>query len=104
MTTVEQTPLDSVELSITGMTCSSCANRIERKLNKLEGVTATVNYATEKAKVSYPTDLPPAALLEAVEKAGYTAALPWWTSRRRRARPVPTPSSCCGAGCCSSPS
>ena len=47
-------PLADVELAITGMTCASCANRIERKLNKLDGVTATVNYATEKAKVSYP--------------------------------------------------
>ena len=43
-----------VELAITGMTCASCANRIERKLNKLDGVIATVNYATEKAKVSFP--------------------------------------------------
>ena len=40
-----------VELLISGMTCASCANRIERKLNKLDGVTATVNYATEKARV-----------------------------------------------------
>ncbi len=43
-----------MELEITGMTCASCANRIERKLNKLDGVVATVNYATEKAKVSFP--------------------------------------------------
>ena len=48
-----------VELAITGMTCASCANRIERKLNKLDGVTATVNYATEKAKVTYPERLSP---------------------------------------------
>ena len=67
---------DDVELSITGMTCASCANRIERKLNKLDGVTATVNYATEKAKVTYPVGLPPAELLAAVEKAGYAARLP----------------------------
>ena len=46
--------LSDVELAITGMTCASCANRIERKLNKLDGVTATVNYATEKAKVTFP--------------------------------------------------
>ncbi len=45
---------NEVELEITGMTCASCANRIERKLNKLDGVVATVNYATEKAKVSVP--------------------------------------------------
>ena len=44
----------SVELAIGGMTCASCANRIERKLNRLDGVTATVNYATEKATVTHP--------------------------------------------------
>ncbi|MFG3441593.1 heavy metal translocating P-type ATPase [Nonomuraea sp. NPDC047897] len=66
----------SVELSIGGMTCASCANRIERKLNKLDGVTATVNYATEKAKVAFPEGLDPRDLIAEVEKAGYTAALP----------------------------
>ncbi|MBE1589058.1 heavy metal translocating P-type ATPase [Nonomuraea angiospora] len=66
----------SVELSIGGMTCASCANRIERKLNKLEGVSATVNYATEKAKVTFPEGVDPKQLISEVEKAGYTAALP----------------------------
>ncbi|MEV4548755.1 heavy metal translocating P-type ATPase [Nonomuraea wenchangensis] len=66
----------AVELTIGGMTCASCANRIERKLNKLDGVTATVNYATEKAKVTFPEGLDPLALVEEVEKAGYSAALP----------------------------
>ncbi|MFG1948285.1 heavy metal translocating P-type ATPase [Nonomuraea sp. NPDC048826] len=66
----------AVELSIGGMTCASCANRIERKLNKLDGVTATVNYATEKAKVVFPADLDPHLLVQEVEKAGYTAELP----------------------------
>ncbi|MEV4013417.1 heavy metal translocating P-type ATPase [Nonomuraea angiospora] len=66
----------AVELSIGGMTCASCANRIERKLNKLDGVTATVNYATEKAKVTFPDDVDPQALIAEVEKAGYSAALP----------------------------
>jgi Cu+-exporting ATPase len=66
----------SVELSIGGMTCASCANRIERKLNKLDGVTASVNFATEKAKVTFPADLDPDLLVAEVEKAGYTAALP----------------------------
>ncbi|WP_182904011.1 cation-translocating P-type ATPase, partial [Microbispora sp. H10830] len=66
----------SVELSIGGMTCASCANRIERKLNKLEGVSATVNYATEKAKVTFPVELDPQMLVAEVEKAGYTARLP----------------------------
>ncbi|MFI9837920.1 heavy metal translocating P-type ATPase, partial [Nonomuraea sp. NPDC051941] len=66
----------AVELSIGGMTCASCANRIERKLNKLEGVSATVNYATEKAKVTFPDGVDPQQLIAEVEKAGYTAALP----------------------------
>ncbi|GAA3128512.1 heavy metal translocating P-type ATPase [Streptosporangium carneum] len=65
-----------IELSIGGMTCASCANRIERKLNKLDGVTATVNYATEKAKVSFPEGVDPQALVAEVEKAGYSATLP----------------------------
>ncbi|WP_374456974.1 heavy metal translocating P-type ATPase [Nocardioides sp.] len=68
--------LSDVELAITGMTCASCANRIERKLNKLDGVTATVNYATEKAKVSYPVSVSTDDLLRTVEAAGYAAALP----------------------------
>ncbi|MEU8363308.1 heavy metal translocating P-type ATPase [Nonomuraea sp. NPDC048882] len=67
---------NAVELSIGGMTCASCANRIERKLNKMDGVTATVNYATEKAKVTFPEGVDPRLLVEEVEKAGYTAALP----------------------------
>ena len=65
-----------IELAIGGMTCASCANRIERKLNKLGGVTATVNYATEKAKVTFVDDVDPGALVEQVEAAGYTATLP----------------------------
>ena len=64
----------AVELDITGMTCASCANRIERKLGKLPGVTATVNYATEKATVSGSTDTD--ALIAAVESAGYGASVP----------------------------
>jgi Cu+-exporting ATPase len=66
-----------VDLPITGMTCASCANRIERKLNKLDGVTATVNYATEKASVEYDTAaVEPRQLVAAVEAAGYRAVLP----------------------------
>ncbi|MFD8494706.1 heavy metal translocating P-type ATPase [Amycolatopsis sp. NPDC059657] len=65
-----------IELSITGMTCASCAMRIEKKLNKLDGVTATVNYATEKAKVFYGNGIEPRQLIEQVEAAGYSAALP----------------------------
>jgi len=67
----------TLELPITGMTCASCANRIERKLNKLDGVTATVNYATEKASVDFdPAAVAPEELVAAVEAAGYQAALP----------------------------
>lgn len=64
----------SVELQIGGMTCASCATRIEKKLNKLDGVTATVNYATEKAHVD--GDVPAEALIKVVEDAGYTAHVP----------------------------
>ena len=66
----------SVELVIGGMTCASCAARIEKKLNKLDGVSATVNYATEKAKVTYAGSVTPADLVAVVEATGYTAALP----------------------------
>ena len=65
-----------VELAITGMTCASCAMRIEKKLNKLDGVTATVNYATEKAKVFYSEGVEPQQLIDQVEAAGYSAVLP----------------------------
>ena len=69
--------IERVELPITGMTCASCANRIERKLNKLEGVTASVNYATEKARVEFDAGaVSPRQLVAAVEAAGYEATLP----------------------------
>jgi len=72
-----------LELPISGMTCASCANRVERKLNKLDGVTASVNYATEKARVEYDAGaVQPAQLLGAVEAAGYTATLPEPPRRR----------------------
>ncbi len=64
-----------LELDISGMTCASCANRIERKLNKLEGVTASVNYATEKAQVTLPDDVATQRILDEVENAGYAARL-----------------------------
>ncbi|WP_280396090.1 heavy metal translocating P-type ATPase [Nocardia brasiliensis] len=82
MTTATQPPgTGQVELVIGGMTCASCANRIEKKLNKLDGVTATVNYATEKARVDVTGDVSPAELIATVEQAGYSATLP---------APVPT--------------
>src|SRR5262245_48263255 len=64
-----------IELVIGGMTCATCASRIEKKLNRMEGVTATVNYATERASVSYPNGTTPADLIATVEKTGYTAHL-----------------------------
>jgi P-type Cu+ transporter len=70
------TPTRDVELVIGGMTCASCAARVEKKLNKLDGVTATVNYATEKARVSFPDALTPEDLVHTVEQTGYTATLP----------------------------
>nr|BFF17183.1 hypothetical protein GCM10025730_07040 [Promicromonospora thailandica] len=68
--------LRTVDLEIGGMTCASCAMRIEKKLNRLDGVTATVNYATEKAKVTTPAGYDLGAVVAEVEKTGYTAALP----------------------------
>ena len=62
-----------VVLSLGGMTCASCAMRIEKKLNKLPGVTATVNYATENATIDLPADLSISDAIAAVESAGYTA-------------------------------
>ncbi|MGW3606270.1 heavy metal translocating P-type ATPase [Micromonospora sp. NPDC005161] len=67
---------NQIELSIGGMTCASCAARIEKKLNRMDGVSATVNYATEKATVRYAGEVTPDDLIATVEKTGYTAALP----------------------------
>jgi Cu+-exporting ATPase len=69
--------MSTLDLPVQGMTCASCANRIERKLNKLDGVTATVNYATEQATVEYDeAAVTPDDLVKAVEAAGYKAVLP----------------------------
>src|SRR5258706_4908765 len=66
-----------IELEIGGMTCTSCAARVEKKLNKLDGVSANVNYATELASVTYdPGHVRLPDLVRTVEAAGYTAALP----------------------------
>jgi P-type Cu+ transporter len=64
------------ELAIGGMTCASCAARIERKLNKLEGVAATVNFATQTARVSFPAAVSTGELISVVEQTGYTASVP----------------------------
>ncbi|HKG51537.1 MAG TPA: heavy metal translocating P-type ATPase [Actinomycetales bacterium] len=66
----------TLDLTIGGMTCASCAARIEKKLNRVDGVTASVNYATEKARVTFPASLDPERLVSVVEATGYTAALP----------------------------
>jgi P-type Cu+ transporter len=69
--------MEHLELPITGMTCASCANRIERKLNTLDGVSASVNYALERAAVEFDPDaVAPTELVAAVEAAGYEATLP----------------------------
>ncbi|MGD6744129.1 heavy metal translocating P-type ATPase [Streptomyces sp. BH106] len=69
-------PPAQVELAIGGMTCASCAARVEKKLNRMDGVEATVNYATEKAKVSFADDVQVADLIATVEATGYTAQEP----------------------------
>lgn len=65
-----------IELEIGGMTCASCAVRIEKRLNRMDGVEASVNYATEKATVTAPEGFDPSTLIAEVEKTGYTAAVP----------------------------
>jgi len=75
---------ERLELPIEGMTCASCAARIEKRLNRLDGVEATVNYATESASVSFdPGGVEPERLVEAVEQAGYGARLPTPTDGER---------------------
>ncbi|MGH3648320.1 MAG: cation transporter, partial [Micromonosporaceae bacterium] len=64
------------ELLIGGMTCATCAARIEKKLNRLDGVEATVNFATEKAKIRYALPVAIDDLIATVEQTGYTAELP----------------------------
>ncbi|MGW1798073.1 heavy metal translocating P-type ATPase [Streptomyces sp. NPDC001984] len=74
--TTETAETARIELLIGGMTCASCAARVEKKLNRMDGVTATVNYATEKAKVSYAPGVQVADLIATVVKTGYTAEEP----------------------------
>jgi Cu+-exporting ATPase len=69
-------PVSSVDLSVIGMTCASCANRIERKLNKMDGVTASVNYATETARVEFAPTVTMEDLLKTVHDIGYEALPP----------------------------
>ncbi|MFD3942236.1 heavy metal translocating P-type ATPase [Streptomyces sp. NPDC058579] len=83
MTPSTATATETTELVIGGMTCASCAARVEKKLNRMEGVTATVNYATEKARIAHPPETAVADLIATVVKTGYTAEEP--------APPVPDP-------------
>ncbi|WP_435225634.1 heavy metal translocating P-type ATPase [Streptomyces sp. Tue6028] len=78
------TALVMTDLTVGGMTCAACVKRVEKKLGKLDGVTATVNLATGRARVSHPAHVSPAALVATVEKAGYTAALPEPPRKQRR--------------------
>ncbi len=75
---------DRVDLAIGGMTCASCAARVEKRLNRLDGVEATVNYATERAAVRYTAPLSPDDLVAEVGRAGYTATLPTAPAREPR--------------------
>src|SRR3954452_7148567 len=72
----ETLPLRNQDLPVEGMTRAACAARIEKKLNRMGGVTATVNYATGTAHVAYPAELDPAELVATVERTGYKAVLP----------------------------
>ncbi|WP_284116916.1 heavy metal translocating P-type ATPase [Streptomyces fragilis] len=85
---VADAPRSEVELLIGGMTCASCAARVEKKLNRMEGVEATVNYATEKARVSYPEGVSVEDLVDTVVRTGYTAEPP----------PPPAPAETAGPG------
>ncbi|MEU0781261.1 heavy metal translocating P-type ATPase [Streptomyces sp. NPDC006173] len=76
MTAEPTTGLTVTDLTVGGMTCAACVRRVEKKLAKLDGVTATVNLATSLARVSHPDDVAPQDLVTAVEQAGYQAALP----------------------------
>ncbi|MBQ0987488.1 cadmium-translocating P-type ATPase [Streptomyces sp. F63] len=74
----------TTDLTVGGMTCAACVQRVERKLGRLDGVTASVNLATGRARVSHPPRITPGELVATVEKAGYTAALPEPPEERRR--------------------
>ena len=95
------TPLHEAELELTGMTCASCANRIERKLNKLDGISASVNYATEKARVMAPEGYDPQQLVTTVEQATPPPSPPHRrrapTPRTMRSRRIPSCAPCASA-------
>ncbi|AKJ11787.1 carbonate dehydratase [Streptomyces incarnatus] len=76
--------LVTTDLTVGGMTCAACVQRVEKRLGRLDGVTATVNLATGRARVSHPARVSPEELVATVEKAGYTAALPEPPEKRER--------------------
>ncbi|WP_416955783.1 heavy metal translocating P-type ATPase [Streptomyces sp. Agncl-13] len=78
--------LVTTDLTVGGMTCAACVKRVEKKLGKLDGVTATVNLATGRARVSHPPEIGPEELVATVEKAGYTAALPLPPKKKEQQR------------------
>ncbi|AXT86487.1 copper-translocating P-type ATPase [Aeromicrobium sp. A1-2] len=89
MTVTDKTPAtERTDLTIAGMTCASCAMRIEKRLNKLDGVTATVNYATEKARVESTGPIAAELLIAEVEKAGYSAEVPRTAAEPTEETPV----------------
>ncbi len=88
--TATASPTRHVELNIGGMTCASCAARIEKKLNRIDGVAATVNFATERATAEVPADVTIDVLIDAVEATGYTAALPAPANAAGSVAPVET--------------
>ncbi len=74
--TANSTDRREITLAISGMSCASCAARVEKKLNQVNGVVASVNFATEQATVDIPDSVSPDDLVAAVEETGYTATLP----------------------------
>ena len=96
--TTARSETKAVDLEIGGMTCASCAARIEKQLNKGDAVRATVNYATERARAIAPADLNPAELIAQVAAAGYTARLaPSASAPRDTASDVPADDDATGA-------
>lgn len=85
--------MSMTQLAIGGMTCASCAARIERRLNKLDGVTATVNFATETAQVQHPETVKAVELVHTIASTGYTRPflnhVQRLTRSRQPARPTP---------------
>ncbi|TRW46005.1 copper-translocating P-type ATPase [Georgenia yuyongxinii] len=84
-------PVREVDLAVEGMTCASCVNRVEKRLSKVPGASATVNLATESAHVELTTDVPDSELLTAVEAAGYTATVTGSRSRTADGAAAQTP-------------